>query len=159
MASNVETLEIPDHADTARDAVEQTATVYDAQALLERWAQRDPSLYNYITQPWLSRACYELVRKVQRSNRAAIWTAPNYTQGGNGQRVLNHARTLLDFPLPNGIKLRDAKKGDLEEAAWFYREQSEDMDSKAKWLAAIAEKVGRKKVSSVFTAEQLAAMK
>ena len=143
------------YPEIVRYIVDNAPTLQDAVNQIEERAKRDPGLKAYLTDPWLRRACEDAAGKMQRHNRDAAWTAPNYDPGGNGSRVLTHARTLLDFPLPNGVKLRDAKKGDLEEAARFYREQAEDMAAKAQWLDAIAAKVGRKKVASVFDADAL----
>lgn len=145
-------------AQRVRDAVEQSPDTMSAAELLESWARIDRQLFDYLTKPWLSRACDDAVRAVTRGERAAIvrsWTAPNYTAGGNGHRVHTLARSLLDFPLPGGLRLRDARRDDLLGAAKFYRAQAVDMASKANWLESIAERVGRKQVGKVFDDDTL----
>lgn len=160
MAQTAEVLNTP--AQRVRDAVEQSPDTRSAAALLESWARIDRALFDYLTKPWLSRACDEAVRGVTRNERAAIcrpWTAPNYTLGGNGHRVHTLARSLLDFPLPGGMRLRDARKDDLLGASKFYRTQAVDMAAKADWLESIAERVGRKQVGNVFSDETLPPLK
>lgn len=155
-AEVLHTISLP--AQRVRDAVAQSPDTRSAADLLESWARSDRELFDYLVKPWLTRACEEAVRTVTRSERAAIcrsWTAPNYTLGGNGHRVHTLGRSLLDFPLPGGMRLRDARKDDLLGAVKFYRSQAVDMAAKASWLEAIAERVGRKQVGNVFDDETL----
>ena len=123
---------------------------------MEKAVRANPTLFNELMWPLVHDACYDKLRSLVRTDREKIWTAPNYTQGGNGRRLHALASTLLDFPLPNGKRMRDASKADLVEAATFYGTQAKDMSHKARWLDAIAARVGRKKVGDVLSAEQLA---
>lgn len=159
MSTSAENLTPRKPAQLVRDAVEQTDTTTEAADLLERWAKQMPSLKAYLLDPWLEKACYQAVSGVHRQNRSVIWTAPNYAKGGNGKRVIAHGKSLLDFPLPGGMLLRDSKQKDLEAAAKLYEQRAQDESAKAAWLRRIAEKVGRKKVESVFSAEQLQALR
>jgi hypothetical protein len=134
--------------------------VQAATAILEDMACNDPDLYNALLSPFLNVAAYEACRALCRQQRQKIWTAPNYDQGGNGHRVLDHAMSLMDFPLPGGKRLRDATKADLEEASSFFAKQAADMSHKARWLSAIASKVkGKKTVADVFDADSLAKLR
>lgn len=145
--------------ETIRQIIDSASDVADATEKLEAAARKDKALREYLTEPYLSRACYEAVRSEYRAERAVLWTAPNYTQGGNGNRVREHARSLLDFPLPNGKRLRDAKRADLLEAAEFYAKQAANMQSKADWLSRIAEIVGRRKVENALSEHDVAALR
>lgn len=145
--------------DKIQSIIDHASDVADASRKLEEAARSDRELRDYLTEPYLKQACYNAVRSHYRVERREIWTAPNYTKGGNGQRVEQHARTLLDFPLPNGKRLRDATREDLLSAAEFYRRQSEDMAQKAHWLERIAEKTGRKKVGAALTVKQIESLR
>lgn len=148
-----------DPAVLIRRAYDGSPDVATATEKLEKWARKDKALYDYLTDPYLSQACYNAIRGLCRSERRLIYTAPNYTKGGNGHRVEIHGRSLLDFPLPGGKRLRDATRQDLLEAADFYRKQAADMASKAAWLEKISERVGKKTVGEKLTSEQLEALK
>lgn len=133
--------------------------IHKAQKLLEGLVRGHPPLYRNLMDPLLATACYDAITKVIRADRQKVWTAPNYTKAGNGQRLETMATTLLDFPLPNGVLMRHATKDDLLAAADFYAKQAKDMQHKGAWIAAIAAKVGKKTVGERFTAEQLAKLR
>lgn len=142
--------------EAAADALEQSDNVLDAAGLLERRAVREPALRDALLAPFLSQACYQAVSLACRHSRRKIWTAPNYTKGGNGQRVVAHAKSLLDFPLPGGLRLRDATKKEVLAGANVYGQYADDMAGKARWLKAIAERLsGRKKVATVLSESEL----
>ena len=54
----------------------------------------------------------------------------------------NRADNLLNFKLPSGKLLRDAKKADLIEASAYYKAQAAEMEAKAAEVEAGAKKVG-----------------
>lgn len=132
--------------------------LHDAQKLMERLVAGHPPLFRDLMTPLLATACYDALRSVVRTDRGKVWTAPNYTKAGNGSRLETLGVTLLDFPLPSGIRLRNASKADVLEGARFYSAQAADMQHKAKWLEAIAAKVGNRTVGEKFTAEKLQAL-
>lgn len=134
--------------------------VIEAAKALEQAAKADNELREYLLSPYLSKACYDAVRKCSQSERKIIWTAPNYTKSGNGHRVKEHAISLLDFPLPNGMRIRFANKQDVLDASDFYDKQAADMRAKQKWLSRVADKLeGKRTVGQTFSAEQLEALK
>jgi hypothetical protein len=61
----------------------------------------------------------------------------------------------MDWPLPGGIKLRDATKADLLAASGFYAKQAASMQAISIWLGKVAEKVKTKTVGQTLTDEQL----
>jgi hypothetical protein len=156
MAAAAEAVKTP--AEIVRQAFDESPDVHTAARTLEQWAQNDRALYDYLTESYLATACYESVRGLCRSERRAVSLPPNYSAGGNGHRVAEHAESCLDFPLPGGKRMRHATQSDLREASEFYRKQAQDMQRKADWFAAIAERVGRKKVGTVFDDESLRAL-
>lgn len=98
-------------------------------------------LRDALTEPLLETACYAAITAQCRKQRSRIWTPPNYSEAGNGDRVIALARTLLDFPLPGGRRLGDATRAEVVDAARFYTSHAEDMAHKARWLARVAEAV------------------
>ena len=147
--------------DLAEQALKESrGDAVKATAILEEHAKRDVSVANDLLMPLLRQACYDAIRSVCRRERRDIWTAPNYTKGGNGQRVTQLASRLMDFPLPGGLPLAKAKREDLEHAVAFYGKQAERMAQIREWLFKVAERVdGRKMVKSCLTERQLAELR
>lgn len=144
----------------AQECVDATSSIQEAQNRLKRLTLEDSDLHRRVTAHLLDQACYDAVRAVHKGNRQKIWAAPNYTQGGNGHRLKTMAVTLLDFPLPNGVKLGDATGAQVIEAAEFYRKQAADMRNKAIWLKKVSECLDTgEKVRDNITHQQLEAMK
>lgn len=138
--------------------------VYRAARELEKIARTDPPTWQGITEPLLATACYAAVREVcheqrRKGERSAIYLTSNYDKGGNGSRVIAHGESLMDWPLPGGMRLRDAKADDLTRAAAFYAAQASTMAHTGRWLCAIAEKIGKKSVGKALDAHAIAAIK
>lgn len=131
--------------------------VVSATDKMEKRVRAERDLFHELMAPLVRNACYDALRKSVQDERRTIWTAPNYTKGGNGDRLVSASLTLLDFRLPhNLLPLRDAGKGDLVAGADWYESQANNMQHKARWLRAVAAKVGNKVVGQKFTAEKLA---
>ncbi len=148
-------------ADAARKAMEGTATTAEAAKRLYEAAQADPELYRKVMAPFEMSACMDAINMVRRNERAAIWAAPQKESKPNtSPKVMARANsyTLLDFPLPGGLRLADATKADLVEAAKVYRTQANDMARKANWLEAIAGKIGKKRVGNALSVQDLEAL-
>lgn len=131
--------------------------VIEAAKLMEHEVQADDVKYRALMDPLLATACYAAVSQACRGARRDVWTAPNYTAGGNGDRVhAMAAGNLLLFPLPGGKPLGEATKAEVIEAAVFYGKQASDMTVKARWLTRIGEQLtDEKTVAKVFTEESL----
>ncbi len=152
MVTNLKTVEQEISASqAARQALAETDNIVAAAKLLEQWAVTDQTLQFNLTEPYLPTACYEAIRRQSHREREIVWLPPNYTKGGNGQRILEYTKSLLDFRLPNGMRLRDAKKADLIEARDFYSKQAANMQHKVRWLDSIIRQVGRKTAGNAFT--------
>ena len=149
----------------AAKALKEAGSYSGAAELLKKWSEADPEIWRVITQPFLDRACSEAARESGRHQRTS-WRAPKPTPTpepdltGRGERLREFAkRQHLDFPLLRGKPLRDARAADLKETIDFYTKQANDMHHKAAWLTAILARVGKKKVGSVWTEEELEKLK
>ena len=145
-------------SEKAREALEGTATTEEAARRLLEMAKLDSELYRKIVEPYELSACIDAIKAVRTNERAAIWKLPMKPARENAPaRALARANTytILDFPLPGAGRLADATKAEILEAASIYRKQATDMAWKARWLEAIAAKLGRSKVSAKFTVEDL----
>lgn len=147
-------------SELARQALEHAnGDVAEAARYLEQQAKRQTSVWLTITESLISSACYDAVRAVCRKERRAIWTAPNYDQGGNGGRVVAHAKSLMDLCLPGGKRLADATKDDLLKARDFYYKQADTMRQFGCFLEVLSEKVKRSTVSDKLTEDELQKIK
>jgi hypothetical protein len=129
--------------------------VAKAAKYLENQARQNTSIWIEVTKHLISKGCYDAIRQQCHAERRKIWYSPNYSSGGNGDRVVTHANSLMDWPLPGGMKLRYATKEDLWKAASFYQKQADQMATVATWLTNIMNKVGRKTVGESLTEKQL----
>lgn len=119
------------------------------------------ALYRSLMDPLVKTACYETIASVCRKNRSTIWNTQQPTAEEQRGRVIALAggtmSSLLDFPLPGGLPLRLAGRGDVAAAAEFYSRQSKDMNAKARWLQMIAQSIpDDKTVQEVMTDARLA---
>ncbi|MFY7837865.1 MAG: hypothetical protein ACOVQ0_16450 [Novosphingobium sp.] len=85
----------------------------------------------------------EMVRTYAANMRvkAIASLSQDMTQRGGRLRVAL-AATLFDFPLPGGKRLGDANGSEIRDGAGAYKEQAADMNHKARWLEAVADRVG-----------------
>ena len=153
--------EPPTASDLAQRAMAQAGDdVGEAARILEQWARKNTRVWKAVTEDFLAQGCYSVVRGVCRQERRAIWHSPGYDKGGAGSRVRNHARSILDLPLPGGKRLRDATRDDLHQASEFYSRQARQMAVMEEFLASVAAKIkGRKTVGDVLSEKQLETMK
>lgn len=122
--------------------------VESAALALTTRASKSPALFRRIMSPGLRQACYDLIRGQCRNNRQAIWHTPQPTISETRSSVASLAsatiattRTLMQFPLPGGMYIENATRGDLREAIGFYSLQASDMSAKARWLSLIESKL------------------
>lgn len=99
-----------------------------------------------LTDPLIDTACFQWVSRACRNDRESVWTAPNYTKGGNGGRLKRTAeqRSLLMFPLLHGKRLGEATKDEVIETRDWYRKISANMAWKARWLDLIQKNMKKK---------------
>lgn len=121
-------------------------------------AERHKGLRAALLDPFLETACNQAVRRLQQDARAKLWGSRAIATATDDAEAMKRLaqRNLLDFPLPNGMRLADASKDDVGNAIQFYRKQANDMAWKARWLQLVAQSVpGGKKVGDALTEERL----
>lgn len=112
----------------------------------------DKALFQQLMWPLIDNACYDAIRQECRLQRRKIWETPRYTE----DNILAVASTrLMDMILPGGLKLGEAHKNDLLDAAEFYDRQAENMAHKGRFLSAVAGKLNGKRVNRALDEEQL----
>ena len=127
----------------ARRAMDGAITYREGAERLLAVARNDPGLLAALLEPHEINAAMEAVQKAVSDFRRIVWEGPN--RAAQAERVNALIRSnramLLDFPLPGGLALRLATKADVTEAAGFYRDHSDDMAHKSRWLVRIARRV------------------
>jgi hypothetical protein len=128
----------------AREAWEDHAGDYESAATaLYETIMGDKQLMKEILPQVLLNWCHEMIRGQAAQARGRIVPSTlDATQGGARLRAVI-GQTLFDFPLPGGKRLGDANGEEIGDAAAGYRQQADTLGHRARWLAAVAEKVGR----------------
>ena len=137
-----------------------------AVSAFERSVRKNQDLRDALLEPLVHEACYTVVSRQFRSERRSIWDRAQHTsapvaQGEDqAQRVVHLAiGTLLMFPLPGGMRLGDATRGEIETAAQFYHSQATNMAVKGRWLDLVAKAVPKGKTAGeVLDDERLKAL-
>ncbi len=150
-------------SDYAKQALEGPETRQQAADRLLEMAHEDPGLYKALVALMEQTAALRAVNGVVGSQRRAVWSAPQRPDDAApaaSDRLRSATRsnsyTLFDFRLPGtNMPLRDAKRADLIEASRFYRSRADDAAHKARWLDAIADRVGRKRVGNALSESEL----
>ena len=102
-----------------------------------------PELLNSIMPQILRAWCRDQIGDYAGKLRiAAMRPAADPSQGGRLRVAFN--ATLYDYPLPSGKRLGDANAREIREGSEAYSRTAEDASHKARWLAAVADRVGRK---------------
>ncbi len=133
--------------------------VREATKAMVAKVRKSRQLRDALTEPLIEQACYAAITAQCRKARSRVWTPPNYSEGGNGERVIALARGLLDFPLPGGRRLAEATREEVIAGAQFYRGHADDMAHKARWLARVAAELqAEQRVADVLDETRLAAL-
>lgn len=112
-------------------------------------------LSNEIVAEAVCRALDTFLEDKTRERRRTIISAAVDMRGGVIALANGLTASLLDFPLPGGLKLRDAKPDEVSPAIEYYEKMGADVTRKAKWLRLIVQSVPRdKKIGSVITDER-----
>jgi hypothetical protein len=103
--------------------------------------------------------CRDQVRQAASAHRTAVFRLRSEADAARGSRLrMALSATLMDFPLPGGGLLRDATAAACIEGATAYRHTASDAVWKARWLEAIAARVGNATVAEVLDEEDLRAL-
>ena len=150
---------VTEAARAALDAAD--GDVREASKRMEQAVRSNRGLRDRLTDPLIAEACYAAVSAQCRAERRRIWSPPASTVAraarDGARRVARLAAdSLLAFPLPGGLKLGEATRAEIVNAAGFFERQAGDMAHKARWLTLVAQAMpGRKKASQVLTEERL----
>ena len=155
----------PTITSVAQECLEECGNdLHKAQDMMVKKVRSNNRLFHLLLDPMVESACYEALGSCIRQQRSEIWTAPNYSKGGNGQRVLAlaEANNLMYFPLGDGKILGNATRAEILEAAERRAKQIKTMAWEERWLRLVAEHLkGRQTLlkSKALTVEQLYELK
>jgi hypothetical protein len=145
----------------AADCLAQAdGNVLKATDLFVQVTASDHLLYRELMDPLHRSACYAAVTSCCRTERGVIWNAPQPSVDERRGQVIALAKatenSLMNFPLPGGLRLGDAGRQSVLKAAEFYGKQSRDMGAKAIWLQLVAQSVtGTRTVRQCLTDDRL----
>ena len=136
-------------------ALAKKTDLCEAAALLESWARADTELRNALTDRHLYRLAYESIRQNNMDERRNIVRGANRRPGTDDpNRILDHARSLLDMPLfGSARKLRDAYVADLDESIAGYRGQERAAARQGRFFALVK---GKMRVAGKTVGESIA---
>lgn len=99
-----------------------------------------------------------LVRHAAGRARALAWRPAPAAAAGRRRMARLSAQvsaSLLDFRLPDGSPLRDASAGTVRAAAAFYGDRAATMGHRARWLLAVADRLGNRTVAEALGEAEL----
>lgn len=141
-----------------RLAMETANKNYDkACRTMEDWFRADYTLYMR-TQD-LRLLCRSTIDSIRRQDRPALRAVSSSPSDSRMKGILNRAKKfLMDWPLRQGLALRDATASDLEIAAKEDHAKSVTLSQNAKWYALIRKQLPdtKTKVSAVLEEADLA---
>lgn len=148
--------EVPTIASLVRDAWEHNeGDMPNATEALFSTVSGDQAMLAHILPGVLKAWCREQINHHVFQLRVAALSPVEDPARSNRLRTAI-AASLFDFPLPGGKRLGDANASDIREGAALYNRSASDAAHKARWLEAVAEKVGRKnRAESALTLQQL----
>jgi len=131
--------------------------VRKAADYMESIVLKDDALFKELMLPMVSKACHEIICDVVHARRRSICdTVKRANDEMAGSIALqNTARSMLDFPLPGGLLLRNATRHDCIDAAGYYERQASDMFGKGRFLRSVAKRAGNKPVGDAISEIEL----
>lgn len=164
VAEKIETPKERISEEAAKALEESGGDLHRAVALFEGRVRARRELRDALMEPLIRSACYNAIRWVIRTQRAVIWRSSQPSSSEAKGKVITLARAtreaLMDFVLPGGRTLREARGQEVSQAAEFYRLQATNMGHKARWLHLIAESVPPdEKVVTVLSEDRLRELK
>lgn len=145
---------------------EKTSAV---EALVEL-AEGNASLRNHLIQLGAKAAVGERIRSDNAkifqdcpdanvaAPRPLVMKEPKLVSSAHRARIIKTAATLqlMAVTLPNGVRMANARKADIENAVAVYQPQAQDMLHKAAYYRAVAAKLPEgKRVEEVFSNDSL----
>jgi len=130
---------------------------HSAARRMKRAVNADAKLKRLLLDPMIDAAIWQAIKLAGRNGRRQIMAGvnPDNTNGLDLMAAAERERHLLDFTLRNGLKLRDAKRPDVIEAADFYAVSASTQALRGRWLYAIGARLpdDEKAVGDVCTEE------
>lgn len=131
-------------------------TTVATESLVSRFAN-DIDLLRAIIRDVVMTAVDARVEHAMRNKRAAIINATTGDRGAVVALATGWLACLLDMPLANGLKLRNATRQQVLEQAGRYAATAKDATHKSRWLTAIAQSVtGDRTVGDVMSDQRAA---
>ena len=130
----------------------------EAILLLLEKVRKDNYLYDELLGPYEHRAAQELVLLKTQDIRSKIWDSKQNQQSNARVKHLAevHSILLMDFPLPGGVRLGEATKGQVTEASEYYIRRGKNMLWKGKFLERVAKPMqNNESVKSRFDEKKL----
>lgn len=120
---------------------------------------KDPILLRIVINEAVRAASSTHIEEAMRHKRRSILRATTGSKGAVVALSTGWTAAILDMPLANGIRLRDATKAQVIDQAQRYAATAQDAGHKARWLSAIADAVpAGKRVGEVLSDEAAAKM-
>lgn len=145
-----------------RQAWANATSNHDAAAALQDMMLADPELWREILAPFEKQAAAMAVQRHKIASRAYLWSRPTDPDQRVAALTRSNAVTMLDMRLTTGLRLGEARRGDVEKESTFYHERASDHMKKASFFDRILERMapnGRKTVAQVWTAAELEAIR
>ncbi len=114
-------------------------TIEEASQAVQDAVAADDDLRREFVERALPGFAYDLVSETFRKMRRAIVTVRQDTSQG-GLRLLQTTDSLLEFPLWDGTRLKEATRVQVIETAEKYESQATTMAHRGRWLRAVAAK-------------------
>ena len=126
--------------DAGNDVAEATEALVDLLC-------DDAATLRSVLRPVIEEAARTTVGDAMRAERKAILGSYKSRTDAAGRAAVaalasGITRSLLDFPLAGGVRLRDASRTEVEEQAGLYEAFASDQARKARWLRAVADRMG-----------------
>lgn len=147
-------------------AVDRHSEKTSAVDALVELAEGNASLRNHLIQLGAKAAVGERIRSDNAkifqdcpdtnvaAPRPLVMKEPQLVSSAHRTRIIKTAATLqlMAVTLPNGVRMANARKADIENAVAVYQPQAQDMLHKAAYYRAVAAKLpDGKRVDEVFT--------
>jgi hypothetical protein len=129
----------------------------------KRFRERGGEAFTEFAESAITARCLETLRLARHAERAAIIARSRELPKATAKRTAadrmsSYAELWYGWPITGGLRLRDAKRGDLIAAADKYLGDAKIYTARGNWLAAIAQAMpdDLARVSDVMTAERVA---
>ncbi len=126
-----------------------------AAIAMRKQIDSDPKARGELLNPLISGAIWDRIRQAAHNDRTKCLQPNAGSDSTDGLEAMAR-RTLLDFQLRNGLRLGDATRSDVKQAADWYGTLARANGTNALWLDSIVKRLkdDNKLVSDVLTEKQ-----